>query len=421
MILVPFLLFSFLTGYWWYKHGSLDVCVYMAGLYAFTSLLAIIVFLAELMGEGGILFDNSNAHFGFVPTLLYCTCITLALLPFSLIYGKDLKKITLNAPWAIDALSWMLIALAFLNLYLVADSTLDILQGDLGKIRNDAYAGVDSPAALKAETMPFILRFFYYFNPATLLALPIFFYNICFRKKHWWFNALLLFASLSMSIVGIQTADRTELVFYGQMLLFCLIFFHRYFTPKIKWTLAAVGLPLIIISVTYLVAVSQARFDDKTSSDSGNRAIQYGGQGYINFCYFYEEGKFEYLSTERVFPAINHFIFKKDSNMERREERNGEQGFFMSVFPTFIGDLMLDISPLGMVLWIISYFLLMMLTIRQSHREEFDFSEVLFIFLMAIIPIFGIFYYRFFFFACTFTLVLVIGVLIASHFKLVLK
>ncbi|MCR5181082.1 MAG: oligosaccharide repeat unit polymerase [Bacteroidaceae bacterium] len=421
MIIVPFLFFSALAGYWYYRHRSLDICVYMAALYAFTSLIAIVVVVAELMGRGGILFDNNNAHFGFIPTVLYCFCIALALLPFSMIYGKDIKRLTISAPWAVDLLSWMFIALSFLSLYLVADSTLDILQGDLGKIRNEAYAGVESPAALKAETLPFIVRFFYYFNASTLLALPIFFYNICFRQKSWWFNGLLLFASLSMPIVGIQQADRTEIVFYGQMMLFCIIFFYRFFNRRIKWMLAAVGVPLLAASLVYLTAVSQARFDNKGTSESSDRALQYAGQGFLNFCYFYDHANSDYVSVERELPFIHHFFFHVDSNAERREERTGQQGFFISVFPTFLGDLLLDASPLGMIIWVIGYFLLLMLLFRRSHREEFDISELLMIYFMAIVPLFGIFYYRFFFFTYSFMLFLVVGVFVVSKYKLVLK
>lgn len=421
MILIPCLFFSFLTLYWWRKHECFDICVYMSALYALTSILAIIIVLAELLGEGGILFDNGNLKLGVAPTLLYCGLIASSLLPFSMIYGKDIKKITINAPLAIDILSWTLIVLSFLNLYLVADSTLDILQGDLAKVRSDANAGVDSPAALKAETLPFIIKVFYYLNASTLLCIPIFFYNICFRSKPWWFNGLLVFASLCMPIVGIQQADRTEIVFYGLMLLFCLIFFYRYFSKKNKILLLALGSPIVLASVVYLVAVSQARFDDKRSSDSGDRAIQYAGQGYLNFCYFYEYGKFEYISTEREFPLTNYIFYKRISNNDRRDERAGEQGFFISVFASFLGDIMLDISPLGLIIWVLSYFIIMMLFIRRSHREEYDLSEIIFIFLMAVIPIFGIFYYRFFYFTNTLTLLIVIGLLLISKYKLVLK
>lgn len=421
MILIPFLFFSILTLYWWRRHECFDICVYMSALYALTSMLAVVIVAAELLGEGGILFDDGNLKLRVAPTLLYCSLIASSLLPFTMIYSKDIKKITINAPLAIDLLSWTLIALSFLNIYLVADSTLEILQGDLAKVRNDAYAGVDSPAALKAETLPFIVKVFYYLNASTLLCIPIFFYNICFRNKAWWFNGLLLFTSLSMPIVGIQQADRTEIVFYGLMFLYCLIFFYRFLSKKDKIRLLILGSPIVLASVVYLVAVSQARFDDNHSSDSDDRAIQYAGQGYLNFCYFYEYGKFDYISTEREFPLINYVFKKQASNSDRRDERAGEQGFFISVFSSFLGDIMLDISPLGLIIWVLSYFIIMMLFIRRSHREEFDISEILFIFLMAVIPIFGIFYYRYFYFTNTLTFLIVIGLLFLSKYKLVLK
>ena len=421
MIVVPFLFFGGLTAYWWHKHGCLDVCVFMAGLYALTSLVAIIIVQASLMGEGGILYDNDNAEFGVIPTFLYCTCIGLCLLPFSMIYGRDLQRITIRAPWAVDILSLMLIAVSFLNLYLVADSTLDILQGDLGQIRNDAYAGVESPAQLKAETMPFVLKFFYYFHFSTILCIPLFFYNLCFRHKPWWFQGLLFFASLSCPIAGIQVADRTEIVYYGEMLLFCIIFFYRFIPNHTKWRLALAGAPVAIASVVYFVAVSQARFDRDSASDSDDRAIQYIGQGYANFCYFYENANFDYIATQRVFPLVNHFFYHRDSNAELREQRTGELGFFMSVFATFIGDIMLDITPIGMIVWVIFFFLASMITIRRSHREEMDISEVLLVYMLAVVPIFGIFYYRFFFFTYTFIFILVFALLFASNYKFVLK
>ena len=421
MIVLPFLFFSALTAYWWYRHGRLDVCVYMGGLYALTSLLAIVIVQMGMMGEGGILYDNDTAEFNIVPTLLFCGCIGLCLLPFSMIYGRDIQQITIRSPWAVDLLSLMLIAVSFLNLYLVADSTMDILQGDLAQIRNDAYAGVESPAQLKAETMPFALKFFYYFHFSTILCIPIFFYNLCFRHKPWWFQALLAFASLSCPIAGIQVADRTEIVYYGEMVIFCFLFFYRFIPTRTKWRLLVLSLPVIVAGVTYLVAVSQARFDTKESSGSDVRAIQYAGQGYINFCYFYENGKFDYIASQREFPLINHFFFHEDSNADLREQRTGEQGFFMSVFATFIGDVMLDITPIGMIVWVISFFMLTMLVIRSSHRDTWDLSEVLLLYLLAVVPIFGIFYYRFFFFTYTFIFILVLILLFLSFHKFSLK
>lgn len=139
MILVPFIYFSLLTFYWWKKHKGFDVCVYMSGLYTLTSFLAIIIVANDLLADGGILFDNYDIELNVIPTIFYCLFLTLGMLPFSMIYKKDIKTISTNNPLLIDALSCFLIFIALLNLYLVADSTLEILSGDLSTVRSDHY------------------------------------------------------------------------------------------------------------------------------------------------------------------------------------------------------------------------------------------------------------------------------------------
>lgn len=421
MIFVPFVFFLLLTVFFAWKHGLFDVCVYMSALHMLTSVMAIFIVYGNLMGDGGILYGNSDANFGVVPTLLYCVMLGVSILPFSLLYGRDLKRISIRAEWSVDALSWVLIAVSFLNLYLVADSTLDILQGDLAAVRQSLYDGQQSPAQIKSETLPFALKFLYYFNHSTLLALPLFFYNLCLRQKPWWLNGLLLFASLSVPLAGIQVADRTEFVFYGLMVIFCLLFFRPFFTRRIKRVLLLVGSPIVLIAVAYVTAVSQSRFDDKGKSSSFDRNIQYAGQAYPNFCFFYDKANFDYVAIEREFPLFSHYVLKQDSDADRRSARTGKQGFYISVFASFIGDIMLDIGPLGMVIWVIYYALLCLMVLRRARREEFDISEVLLIFWLSIVPIFGIFYYRFYFFTHTFALLLVLAMRFFSRYKITLR
>ena len=115
----------------------------------------------------------------------------------------------------------------------------------------------------------------------------------------------------------------------------------------------------------------------------------------MNFCYFWKFANYDEVALERVFPAYSHFVKKIDSNAKRREERSGRQGFFISVFASLVGDLMLDLSPVGMMVWVVCFTLIGLLLIRSSHRTQYDLSEVLLLFVMACIPLFGIFYYRF--------------------------
>lgn len=420
MIFVPLIFFTVLALYWWRKHGGFDVCVYMSALYAFTSLMAVVIVLGGMLGAGGIAFDDSDLELGFTPTLLYCFFIGLAMLPFSLIYKRDLKSINVRMPLILDALCVILMLEALLNFYLVADSTLEILSGDLSTVRSDHYEGILSPAEVKVQSMPAILRFFYYFNASTILALPIWFFNLTCRKVNWIFNTLLLLTSLSMPLAGIQVADRTECVFYALMFIFCYILFSKFITRKVKRYISWIGCGLAAVVITYLFVVSVARFEDREGG-TGQSMVQYAGQGYLNFCFFWENGKFEYISPEREFPLTWFYAFHVNNSPERRAERSGEQGFFMSVFASFIGDIMLDLSPIGMVIWVLFYFMACCLIIKSAHRKEMDISEVLVIFVAAVVPTFGIFYYRLYNRASSFLVIITLTLYLLSRYKIVYK
>lgn len=420
MVVVPFVFFTVLTLYLWKRHGKIDVSVYMAGLYAFTSFFAIVIVWGELMyGGGGIIFNNSNVKLSVAPTVLYCAFITLGILPFTMIYGRDMKRVSTKMPVFIDILSMVLIAEALLNLYLVADSTGEILSGDLATVRSDHYEGIVSPAEVKAESMPTVLKYFYYLKDATILALPIWFYNICCGKAKWWYNGLLLFTSLSMPLAGIQAADRTECMFYVLMFLFCYFFFSNMMSRKTKTRLYLVGGLLAALIATYFMAVSVARFEKRGGTSEG--LIKYTGQNYLNFCYFWENGRFDLISPEREFPLICRTFFGISSSADRRNVRSGEQGFPISVFPSYIGDIMIDLSPLGMAIWMIYFFLLCCIVIKRPHREEMDISEVLVVFMAAAVPVFGIFYYRLHNHCSTYILIITFLIYVFSRRKLVYK
>lgn len=419
MILVPFIYFSLLTYYWWKKHQGVDVCVYMSGLYTLTSFLSIVIVANDLLDEGGILFDTFDLELNVVPTILYCLLLTIGMLPFSMIYKNDLRCIYTNNPLILDALSCFLILISLLNLYLVADSTLEILSGDLSTVRSDHYEGIESPAQVKAESMPYIFRFLYYFNTSTLLAIPLFFYYLCFGERPRWFALLLFFASLSMPLAGIQSADRTEVVFYGMMFITCLILFRPHLSRKVRTLLKVISIPIALAATVYFVAVSDARFS-KRDGGAATSALQYAGQGYLNFCFFWEKANSDYVTAEREFPLISHYVFKIDNDDYRRSVRSGQQGFFMSVFATYIGDIMLDLTPVGMTLWLVAFFLIAIIIFKWPHRKELTAGELLMFFVLSIIPVFGIFYYRLMSYTYTFMVILAVLFYLSDKYKFII-
>lgn len=419
MLFVPFIFFILLTFYLWRRHQGIDVCVYISGLYALTSLICIVVVMCDLTGDGGVLF-HYDIILSPIATLLYCFFITLGILPFSMLYKKDLTNISATNPIIPLAVSIFLICVAVLNLYLVADSTLEILSGDLATVKFEHNSGLKSPAEIKAESLPAILKFLYFFKASTLLAIPLFFYYCCFDKKPWWFLALLFFTSLTSPIYCMQMADRTEVVFYAMMFLSCIIFFHKFLSNKARTFLRYSTIPIALVMLIYLAAVTDARFGNRSDGSAGGVA-QYSGQNYLNFCYFWEYGNFKYITTEREFPLVTYILLHKDNTDDRRSERSSEQGFHMSVFASYIGDIMLDLSPLGMVIWCILFFLITVVIFERPHRTEITLGEYLMYFYLSAIPIFGIFYYRYMVLHYTLMLFVALFIYVTDKYKFVIS
>ena len=420
MIAVPFVYFTVLTYYLWKKHQGFDVCVYMSSLYALTSLLCIVVYFMELTSDGGVLFDDNDIEISPIATILYCFFITLGILPFSLLYKKDLVRIVNSNPIITLAISILLISVSIINLYLVVDSTLEILSGDLSMIRREHYEGFESPADIKVQGMPYVLRVLYYFRSATSLAIPLFFYYLCFDKKPWWFLLLLAFTSLSTPIYGIQTADRTEMLFYFIMFTSCFILFHKFISKTIKLVIRIIALPIALLMIIYLGAVTEARFSERENGVMGS-VVQYGGQNFLNFCYFWEHANYKQVAPEREFPFLSHYIRHIDSNAEQRAIRSAQQGFFISVFASYLGDIMIDLSPIGMIIWCMFFFLACIIIFRRPHREEITLGEYLMYFCLSAIPIFGIFYYRYTSYSYIYLMLIVLFIYFTEKYRFVLS
>lgn len=417
MFILPFVYFSLFAYYLYQKQEGITVAVYMSALYALTGLCAIITILTGNLGEdGGILYENNNAEFGVIPTIFYCGLLTAVIWPFTRFNTLKLKDVSLVNGRVLDVFGIFLILMSALNLYLVADSTMDILNGDFAELRKSFYEGEETLAQLKAKSKPG-LSYIYLLNVVTIFALPLSMYNICEHRRSWWFNGLLLFASLSMPIAGIQSADRTEMAFYGIMAMFTLIMFWPKLTTKIKVVLGIAATPFVIGMGVYVSAVSNDRFEKSYAGSTGS-VIQYVGQGYINFCYIWEHANSDYIATEREFPLINRVLTGVVSDAERRSQRSGEQGFFISVFPTFIGDILLDLSLPGMLIWVLAFIAICHRFIpnTQDPDTEVEAGDYLVVFLLGIIPTFGVFYYRYFNFKSTLmVLCVVLVVYLCNH------
>ena len=396
MYFVPLIYFSALTYYFWQKNRTFDLAVYISTLFTVTSLCCVLMVLGGFMNQrgGGVLVDGWEPSFGLIPTILYCGLITLTIIPFSFIHPEKLEHIGNIHRYTLYAFSALIIIQGIIIYYLVGEFLSDLLNGDFRELKNMGYAGELTPAEVKMQSMPTPIQLLFFVSFTTLLGLPLFFYYACVEKRSLWLCSPLLIISISTILRGVLSADRTEIIHYGLMFLFCLVFFQHFITKKIRNFLIASCTPIMIIGIVYVVAVSASRFENEEEG-AGGSILEYAGQSYVNFCYFYDNHDNELYYVEREFPMTSYFIFKSQY-VDTKEERSAKEGFFIGVFASHIGSWFLDTGAIGCILISILFALLCCLVIKRYNRTEFDIADVIMIFTLGAVPTFGIFYYRYY-------------------------
>lgn len=396
MYSVPFIYFSTLTYFFWQRKKVFDVAAYMSMLFAVTSLCCILMIWGGYLNaeNGGVLSDGWDTEFGITPTLLYCGLITLTIVPFSFIRPEKLQTINNVHRYAILAFTLFIVIQGLIVLYLVGGSLADLLNGDFKDLKDASYDEDLTPADIKMLTMSAPIRLMYYLSFMTILGLPLFFYYSCVEKRSLWLTSLLLIISISPTLRGMLAADRTEIVHYGLMFFFCLVFFQNLITKKVRSLLLLGGIPLIAIGLIYIIAVSASRFEKADEGAEGSM-LEYAGQSYVNFCYFYDNHNRNLIYIERETPLTSYAFFK-NQYVDTKEERSAREGFFVGVFASHVGSWFLDMGEIGVLLLCTFFAILCCLVIKRYNRTEFDIADVLMLFTLGAVPTFGIFYYRYY-------------------------
>ena len=390
----------------------------MSLLFTITSLCgALMVSGGYLSYASGVLSDGWTPEFGVIPTILYCGLITITIIPFSFIRPERLEHISNVHRIALYAFTILIVIQGLIMYYLVGGFLSDLLHGDFKFLKDSHYAGGISPADVKMLTMPFPIQFMYLLSFMTLLGLPLFFYYSCVEKRSLWLTSPLLAISVSPILRGMLIADRTEIIHYGLMFFFCIVFFQKFITAKVRNFFAIMSLPVVAVGLIYFVSVSASRFEDEEEGTGGS-LLEYAGQQYANFCYFYENHNKDLYYVEREFPVTSYFLFKRQY-VDTKEERTANEGFCVGVFATHVGSWFLDTGLVGSILICIFFSVICCLVIKRYQRTEFDIADVLMLFALGAVPTFGIFYYRYYTIATAFVYVAAGALYLYSKFDFI--
>ena len=132
MIFVPFVYFSIFFALMWRKQKSFNVGSIITLFYIISSFFAILI-------KTNNLWIFHFPEIKIIPTFLYCTLLTVSILPFYKFRSDKIKFITLQNSKVFIPISWILIILSFISLALTINDIKTSFTLSFGDIRNEFY------------------------------------------------------------------------------------------------------------------------------------------------------------------------------------------------------------------------------------------------------------------------------------------
>lgn len=415
MLYVPFIYFSLFLYYTIKKCGKISMPSLLVFVYVLTSFFCILLDVTNAYQR-----NCEKIEITLLPTLTYCGLLTLTIFPFLKISDRSVKEFkTIQNPKILD---WIVYAYAAMFLIMVILLTPDLL-------RNWALAEINDN--LKAE-----LRFggeksitvtgwkLLVANRCILLSfgslniIPIFFYNLCFRKKKLWFHVITVMGSMTLLFTSVLNQDRSRIVYWMMLFSLCYVFFHKYMNTNMKSLMKKVFIAILGIGLTYVAIMNIRRF----ASGYGNNfesllgLINYAGQSFINFCHFFENINLSKINITAGFPITSYLLGINIDSADWYDYVENNTGFYAVVFSTFIGEL---ISYMGIpltLLWILLFYVIATKTVRPNKDKSISYYKFQLVFTLICVPYLGVFAHYFHAFITEFlSLVFIILAYCASY------
>ena len=371
-----------------YKKSGISLGIYIIALYAMISLFSI---LMDRMG----LIPPEKEEISIFTGILYCILLFLIIRPFCSSKINNIKKIVINKPRVLNGLTYFFFGYFLFTLFAYWDELLWIISyGDFGELRAMIRNGDSLVSTKFSGLFGHLVTLINVFGSVSFIMFPIFFISICFMNKPWWFSLIAFLGTTTVILTGILGCDRSSTFRWFILLCANIIFFWKYLSVRAKARILPLIVSTCIVVSGYFISVTIDRFSESSSGTEGG-VVSYGGQSYINFCYLYDHfDNREGFSTYYFFPAIHRWVLKDyEGNVPRQQELTSKTGIECGIFYTVLGSFILDGNQLGPFVFVLIFSLLCQFSLHKIRGPVVTFSSFLFIYILIVIPIFGIIAY----------------------------
>lgn len=380
MVAVPFFYFLILFLIQYSRVRKMDLACYTILLYMVSAFFSILIDFYELRG-----FDTQYYKISFTATFTYCALLTLTLVPVSAYSNSRIKVIQpIKNEKLLKIIAWVTGCFFVFFTVMSLSSIIKVLTGDMGEMRNELYQG-DISTGWMGRMNP-ILRFpislcnMIFGCPWILMLLA--FFSVIIQKLPIKYGVLLFMGSLLGPVNSIVGIDRSGMAYWLISLGACFLVFAPFMKSSQKRKVSIVLGVLVLFVIFYLTALTNSRFEDTDGgklSGSAASLINYFGQTFITFCYYFDNFAPPYQSLQLIFPFIYSFIIGSEfqNTVALQAYLTLITGKQLGVFYAFIGHISATAGNTAMVLYCIAVSVVFTILLRRKDKSVCNLEQLI--------------------------------------------
>lgn len=396
MLYIPFCYFSALFIFIFRRH-RIDASAYITLLFVITSFLSIIM--------------NSNGYYvnpkyiTILPTFLYCFLITLLIAPIYRYNTSSIIIIKSRSSLFIKYTSNLFFCCSILlAIFYAPDYIKNFALGEFASQKNLIFE-----EGLQLTQYPVFIEILLYsariiFAPFSLFMIFVFFQSIIETNK---FNFKALIGSFAAILIGILNIDRSKIFFWIILFGLSSVIYWPFLSQRHRNKIKMIFMVFVSIFSLYIAVVTISRYGESDSGAFGS-IINYAGQPFLNFCYFFNEfHNPDGITLKYLFPATHYYIIGDyDSSIALQQEMTERTGIFTGVFYTVLGDFLVSDGLFGPFLIVGVYLVLSGIVLKRNKVVSFE--QLLLAFFLMLVPTLGTITYYYNNYVITINLIFII-------------
>lgn len=394
MVGIPFIYFSILFVILYLKNNKIDIACYTVLIYAVSSFFSILIDFYRLRG-----FDTLNYDISFEATFVYCSLLTLCIIPISLYSNAKIKYIEpIKNVRFLKGFAWLCAIYFVFNLLMSISDIIFILTSDMGELRNLLYKDEFSAGWIGRLNpilrLPFALMNMLMGCPWIFMLLG--FFSFFIQKLPVKYMLLFFIGSLSGPLSSIIGVDRSGMAYYLISLGASYLIFTPYMDKSQKRKITIASGILVAFIILYLTTLTNSRFEERDGGQlSGSIAslVSYFGQSFINFCYYYDTFKTPDPSLQLIFPFTYQYFIGTEhvGGTAMQEYLSLLSGKSLGVFYTFMGQILTTAGNISMIIYCFVIFVLSIILLNRKRTSITNLKQLFFYYLFGSICFLGLF------------------------------